>query len=69
VERTDVLILSNQREDEIMSLDDLWTKSLLTVAAISLAVIAWKLPQSGGCGESRILPCYMSVVNAQEFLR
>jgi hypothetical protein len=52
-----------------MSLDDLWTKSLLTVAAISLAVIAWKLPQRDGCGESRILPCYMSVVNAQEFLR
>jgi hypothetical protein len=52
-----------------MRLDDLWTKLLLTVVAISLAVIAWKLPQRGGCGESRILPCYMSVVNAQEFLR
>jgi hypothetical protein len=40
-----------------MRLDDLWTKALLTVAAISLAVIAWELPQRGRCGESRTDPC------------
>ena len=43
---------------------DYWTKAVLTLMAISLAVIAWKLPMSGtsyaqvGCG-SFDNPCYI----------
>jgi hypothetical protein len=46
---------------------DLWTKMALTVVAVSLAVIAWKLPfadgghaQTGACGASSAAPCYIA---------
>jgi hypothetical protein len=45
---------------------DLWTKAMLTMIAIALSVIAWKLPlietghaQLGGCGSSDHDPCYV----------
>lgn len=43
---------------------DLWTRVVLTLTAVSLAVIAWKLPMSGtsyaqvGCGAIDN-PCYI----------
>jgi hypothetical protein len=46
---------------------DLWTKTALTAIAVSLAVIAWKLPiagsshaQGGVCGGTGFNPCYVS---------
>ena len=46
---------------------DPWTKIVLTVIALALAVIAWKLPisessyaQSGVCGGTGFNPCYVS---------
>jgi hypothetical protein len=46
---------------------DVWTKIVLTVIALALAVIAWKLPisgssyaQSGVCGGTGFNPCYVS---------
>jgi hypothetical protein len=52
--------------ERIMSVD-LWTKMALTVIAVSLAVIAWKLPvanvghaQTGVCGASSAAPCYIA---------
>jgi hypothetical protein len=45
---------------------DFWTKAVLMLIAISLAVIAWKLPMSGtsyaqlGCGGIADNPCYIS---------
>ena len=46
---------------------DLWTKMALTLIAVSLAVIAWKLPfadlghaQTGTCGGSSSAPCYIA---------
>lgn len=46
---------------------DLWTRSVLTVIAMALAVIAWKLPisgssyaQGGVCGGTGFNPCYVS---------
>ena len=46
---------------------DLWTKSMLTMIAIALSVIAWKLPlieaghaQLGGCGSNSGNPCYIA---------
>jgi hypothetical protein len=46
---------------------DLWTKMALTVIAVSLAVIAWKLPfadvghaQMGMCGSTSSAPCYIA---------
>jgi hypothetical protein len=46
---------------------DFWTRGVLTLIALSLAVIAWKLPMSGtsyaqiglGCG-AYDKPCYIS---------
>jgi hypothetical protein len=44
---------------------DFWTRAVLTLIAISLAVIAWKLPMSGtsyaqvGCGAFDN-PCFIS---------
>jgi hypothetical protein len=46
---------------------DVWTKMALTVIALSLAVIAWKLPfadaghaQTGACGATGAAPCYIA---------
>ena len=46
---------------------DLWTKIVLTAIALSLVVIAWKLPitgtshaQAGVCGGTGFNPCYVS---------
>jgi hypothetical protein len=46
---------------------DLWTKLVLTLIAVSLAVIAWKLPlanishaQMGMCGSASATPCYIA---------
>jgi len=50
---------------------DFWTRAVLTLIAISLAVIAWKLPMSGtsyaqvGCGVFDN-PCFIST-GAQPF--
>jgi hypothetical protein len=50
---------------------DLWTRAVLMVTAVSLAVIAWKLPISGpsyaqvGCGAFDN-PCFIST-GAQPF--
>jgi hypothetical protein len=53
---------------------DAWTKTLLTVIACSLAVIAWKLPvsgtsyaQIGACGGTGFNPCYVSTAG-EDFL-
>jgi hypothetical protein len=61
---------------------DLWTKMALTIIAVSLAVIAWKLPftdigyaQMGSCGEATA-PCHIAadgdglkvqITNPQDF--
>jgi hypothetical protein len=61
---------------------DLWTKITLTIIAVSLAVIAWKLPltdighaQTGSCGEATA-PCHIAadgdglrvhITNPQDF--
>jgi hypothetical protein len=52
---------------------DLWTKIALTIIAISLAVIAWKLPfadvghaQTDICGSSRD-PCHVHIESAGTF--
>ena len=44
-----------------------WMKFMFTVIALSLAVIAWKLPvsgtsyaQAGACGGTGFNPCYVS---------
>jgi hypothetical protein len=46
---------------------DWWTKSMLTMIAVALSVIAWKLPlieashaQHDGCGSSNRNPCYIA---------
>jgi hypothetical protein len=46
---------------------DFWTKMALTLIAVSLAVIAWKLPvadvgraQMGTCGSASSAPCYIA---------
>ena len=46
---------------------DLWTKMALTGIAVSLMVIAWKLPfadvghaQTGTCGSNSSTPCYIT---------
>jgi hypothetical protein len=46
---------------------DAWMKFVFTVIALSLAVIAWKLPvsgtsyaQAGACGGTGFNPCYVS---------
>jgi len=46
---------------------DAWMKFIFTVIALSLAVIAWKLPvsgtsyaQAGACGGTGFNPCYVS---------
>jgi len=50
---------------------DVWTRAVLTLIAVSLAVIAWKLPISGtsyaqvGCGAFDN-PCFIST-GAQPF--
>jgi hypothetical protein len=75
------VLLSSEMEDD-MSVD-LWTKIALTVIAVSLAVIAWKLPfadvghaQIGACGVSSSAPCHVAtngealkvqITNAQDF--
>jgi hypothetical protein len=48
-------------------LTDLWTKMALTGIAVSLMVIAWKLPfadvghaQTGTCGSNSSAPCYIT---------
>jgi len=62
---------------------DVWTKMALTLIAVSLAVIAWKLPladvghaQMGTCGSTSTAPCHITVsgealkvliTNAQDF--
>jgi len=53
---------------------DVWTKMALTLIAVSLAVIAWKLPfadgshaQTGTCGSTGSAPCYVQITNAQDF--
>ena len=62
---------------------DLWTKMTLTIIAVSLAVIAWKLPftnigraQMGTCGSTSSAPCHIAtdgdglkvqIINAQDF--
>ncbi len=53
---------------------DLWTKVVFTVIALSLAVIAWKLPmsetsyaQAGACGGTGFNPCYVSTAG-EDFL-
>ena len=62
---------------------DLWTKMTLTLIAVSLAVIAWKLPfaevghaQMGMCGSTSSDPCHITnngdalkvqITNAQDF--
>ena len=62
---------------------DLWTKMTLTIIAVSLAVIAWKLPftdighaQMGTCGSASSAPCHIAadgyglkvqITNAQDF--
>ena len=62
---------------------DLWTKMALTLIAVSLAVIAWKLPfadvgraQTGTCGSTSSAPCHITnngdalkvqITNAQDF--
>ena len=52
---------------------DIYMRAVVTVIAISLAVIAWKLPlinvghaQGGDCGSSSS-PCNVRIVNAHEF--
>ncbi len=45
---------------------DAWMKFVFTVIALSLAIIAWKLPagtsyaQDGACGGTGFNPCYVS---------
>ncbi|MGB8040358.1 MAG: hypothetical protein WCF39_19980 [Pseudolabrys sp.] len=46
---------------------DAWMKFVFTVIALSLAIIAWKLPvsgtsyaQAGACGGTGFNPCYVS---------
>ena len=62
---------------------DLWTKMALTIIAVSLALIAWKLPftdvghaQMGMCGSTSSAPCHIAtdgdglkvqIINAQDF--
>jgi hypothetical protein len=62
---------------------DLWTKMALTIIAVSLAVIAWKLPvadvghaQTGTCGSITSTPCHIvtdgdglkvQITNPQDF--
>jgi hypothetical protein len=53
---------------------DLWTKMALTLIAVSLAVIAWKLPfadvghaQMGTCGSTSSAPCHVQIDNPQDF--
>jgi len=62
---------------------DLWTKMTLTIIAVSLAVIAWKLPftnigraQMGTCGSTSSAPCHIAtdgdglkvqITNPQDF--
>jgi hypothetical protein len=62
---------------------DLWTKMALTIIAVSLAVIAWKLPftdighaQMGTCGSTSSAPCHITtdgdglkvqITNPQDF--
>jgi hypothetical protein len=53
---------------------DLWTKMALTLIALSLAVIAWKLPfadvghaQIGTCGSTSSTPCHVLITNPQDF--
>jgi hypothetical protein len=59
-------------EDSVMP-SDFYMRAVVTVIAISLAVIAWKLPlinvghaQGGNCGSSES-PCHVRIVNAHEF--
>ena len=47
---------------------DFWTKMALTVIALSLAVIAWKLPfadvghaQMAVCGSASSAPCHIAI--------
>jgi hypothetical protein len=62
---------------------DLWTKMALTLIAVSLTVVAWKLPsidvshaQMGTCGSTSSAPCHITnngdalkvqITNAQDF--
>ena len=62
---------------------DLWTKMVLTIIAVCLAVIAWKLPvadvghaQMGTCGSTNSAPCHITydgdalrvqITNPQDF--
>jgi hypothetical protein len=53
---------------------DLWTKMALTLIAVSLAAIAWKLPfadvghaQMGTCGSTSSAPCHVQITNPQDF--
>ena len=46
---------------------DVWTKMALTIIAVSLAVIAFKLPfvdaghaQTSACGTTSAAPCYIA---------
>ena len=75
------VLLGSEMEDD-MSVD-LWTKIVLTVIAVSLAVIAWKLPfadvghaQIGACGTTSSAPCHIAtngdalkvlITNPQDF--
>jgi hypothetical protein len=51
-----------------------WMRFVFTVIALSLAIIAWKLPlsgtsyaQIGGCGGTGFNPCYVSTAG-EDFL-
>ena len=53
---------------------DFYTRAVLTVIAISLAVIAWKLPlinvghaQLGGCGGNPGSPCFIAATDVGGF--
>jgi hypothetical protein len=53
---------------------DLWTKMALTLIAVSLAVIAWKLlfadvshAQMAACGGTPSSPCHVLITNPQDF--
>jgi hypothetical protein len=70
------------KEEDDMSVD-LWTKIALTIIAVSLAVIAWKMPfadvghaQMGTCGSTGSAPCHITyegdalrvqITNPQDF--
>lgn len=62
---------------------DMWTRIVLTIIAVALAVIAWKMPaadighaQMGTCGSASSVPCHITsdgdglkvqITNPQDF--